>query len=140
VRLTSAKALVEHHEGLRRKPYTDTVGKLTIGYGRNLSDRGISREEADLLLEQDLFSARADARTLSWYRHLNVPRQAVILDMLHNLGSVRFRTFYRMQLALIAQNYPAAAMEMLDSRWARQVGHRARRLATIMRRGEWLSE
>ena len=43
-------ALLEGHEGRRAFPYRDSVGKLTIGVGRNLSDRGLSEGEIDQLL------------------------------------------------------------------------------------------
>ena len=70
-------------EGLRLKPYRDTVGKLTIGVGRNLEDVGISAEEADLLLHNDIqHAAKAlDQQLLAW-RQLNVARQQVLLNML----------------------------------------------------------
>jgi lysozyme len=42
------------HEGLRLKPYRCTAGKLTIGIGRNLDDRGISQKEAYAMLERDI--------------------------------------------------------------------------------------
>ena len=48
------RSQLERHEGLRLKPYRDTVGKLTVGYGRNLEDVGISRDEADFMLDNDI--------------------------------------------------------------------------------------
>jgi hypothetical protein len=46
--------LLSRFEGLRLKPYRDTVGKLTIGFGRNLEEKGISQLEAEFLLYQDI--------------------------------------------------------------------------------------
>jgi len=44
------------HEGLRLKPYHCPAGKLTIGIGRNLEDKGITEKEALMLLENERFA------------------------------------------------------------------------------------
>ena len=44
----SREAFVEclvEHEGYRKNVYKDTLGIDTIGIGRNLEDRGITKEE-----------------------------------------------------------------------------------------------
>ena len=133
--LQRALKLVKAHEGLELKPYTDTVGKLTIGYGRNLSDRGLSEAEAEHLLINDLRIAEEDARSLSGpiWDYLSLDRKAVLVDMAFNLGKQRLKGFKRMWAALYNNNYDEAAKEMLDSYWAMQVGQRALNLANIMR-------
>jgi lysozyme len=121
------------HEGLTRFPYTDTVGKLTIGIGRNLTDVGISRPEALFLLRTDLTQARTDLETFGWFAGLTPTRQRALLDMRFNLGPSRFRGFVRLLAAIARHDYRVAADEMLDSQWARQVGiGRAGRLAGMM--------
>ena len=135
--IRSVAALIQRHEGLRLKPYRDTVGKLTIGVGRNLDDVGISREEARKLLERDIEGARTAARRYTWFEDLNGARQAVIIDMIFNLGRAGFRGFRRTRAAVAAGDYETAAAEMLDSGWATQVGERARRLARMIRTGKW---
>lgn len=132
-----ATDLIKKHEGLELHPYMDTVGKLTIGYGRNLSDRGITRAEADYLLTTDIVQAHADAEDLAgdvWH-HFSVRRQAVLIDMSFNLGKGRLKQFRKMWQALYRCDYDTAAKEMLNSRWAFQVGQRAINLAEIMRNG-----
>ncbi len=52
-----AKKMIKGNEGMRLKPYRCSAGKLTIGYGRNLDDRGISAHEANDLFENDLIDA-----------------------------------------------------------------------------------
>ncbi|HQN14652.1 MAG TPA: hypothetical protein PLP74_21275, partial [Quisquiliibacterium sp.] len=75
------------HEGERRKPYRDTVGKLTIGIGRNLDDNGLRRDEIEYLLANDIADARADLdRYLPWWRGLDPVRQRVLIDMVFNMG------------------------------------------------------
>lgn len=127
---------LERHEGLRLKPYRDTVGKLTIGYGRNLDDRGISEDEAGFMLDNDIDEVVADLERMPLYLKVNSVRQVVMANMCFNLGLTRFLEFRRMLAALAEDDFDRAAEEMLDSKWARQVGGRADELADLMRRGE----
>jgi len=120
-------------EGLRLKPYKDSVGKLTIGVGRNLDDVGISEQEASILLDSDILSAENSLdNTLPWWRDLDEPRQRVIANMAFNLGIGRLLGFRKFLTALERGDYLLAGKEMLDSKWSRQVGNRATRLARIM--------
>ncbi len=123
-------------EGLRLKPYKDTVGKLTIGVGRNLDDVGITEEEAGYLLENDIGRAMADLdRNVPWWRSLSDARQRAMINMCFNLGWPRLSQFQNMLAALEAGDYERAAIEALDSRWARQVGSRAARVAAQIMEG-----
>ncbi len=146
----NAKGLREmliKHEGLRLTVYDDATGDAirlgttvqgiaTIGGGRNLVERGLTPEEAHYLLDHDI------ARTLDeLYRmfpvveRVNAVRAQVLANMLFNLGASRLQGFERMLDALEAGDYRRAAKEMLDSRWASQVGRRATELAHAMRTG-----
>jgi len=126
------------HEGMRLKPYRDTVGKLTIGIGRNLDDVGISEDEAMYLLKNDIVKCYTQLmHKVPAYNSLSLPRQRVLCNMVFNLGIHRFLRFKRMLRAIEEGNYEKAAKEMLNSRWAKQVGNRASELAEIMRTGKW---
>ncbi|MFQ5540210.1 MAG: glycoside hydrolase family protein [Candidatus Binatia bacterium] len=128
------------HEGLRLKPYLDTKKKLTIGVGRNLDDVGITRDEAWALLNNDIARVRREVkRAFPWFSKLNPVRKDVVLNMVFNLGLQRFRVFRKAIAAIKAKDWDEAARQMLDSRWARQVGRRARELAAMMRRGKYKS-
>lgn len=123
--------MIKRHEGFRQYPYKCTAGKLTIGYGRNLDDVGISREEADYLLDMDLDKHTEELdKVITWA----VPRDvyAVLVDMHYNLGHERFMQFKNMLAALKKLDFKGAAKEMLDSKWAKQVPNRAAELANIM--------
>lgn len=122
-------------EGCVLKPYRDTVGVLTIGYGRNLDDVGITKLEAEVLLDHDLLAAEMSCAKLAWWDSLNDARQRVVVEMVFNLGMTRFLGFAKTINAIRARDYGTAAVQMLDSKWARQVGQRAQRLADTMRRG-----
>ena len=126
---------VKEGEGLRLKPYRCTAGKLTIGYGRNLDDVGITQEEAELLLKNDLEKAEKDAEKFPVYSKLNQARKDVLIEMVFNLGYSRLSNFKKMFEALENGDYDEAANQMLDSAWHKQVGKRAERLAYFMRIG-----
>lgn len=131
-------AMLVDHEGMRRKPYRCTAGKLTIGVGRNLDDRGISPDEAMYMLANDIRDSRRElSAAFPWFDKLDEVRQAVLIDMCVNLGLSRLQGF-RNTLALIGVGkYEAAAQEMLNSKWAEQVGRRAQRLSRMMATGRW---
>jgi lysozyme len=125
------------HEGERLKPYRCTAGKLTIGVGRNLEDRGITREEAAYLLANDITTEERELlRALPWVAQLDEVRQRVLLDMSFNLGLVGLLGFKNTLATIRAGDYSKAAAMMLDSRWASQVGQRAERLSRMMATGK----
>jgi lysozyme len=127
---------LERDEGLRLKVYVDSVGIPTIGIGRNLRDRGLSREEAYHLLHNDLeeVSAQLDQR-LPWWGRLDDVRQRVLANMCFNLGISGLMQFERTLALTMTGKYEEAADEMLRSKWAAQVGERAVRLSQMLRHG-----
>lgn len=127
---------LERHEGLRLKPYRDTVGKLTIGYGRNLDDRGISEDEAGFMLDNDIDQVVSELERMPLFLSLNSVRRVVLANMAFNMGVPTLLEFRRMLGALAEKDWDRAAAEMMDSKWARQVGGRATELAELMRRGD----
>ncbi len=134
-----ATKLIKKHEGLRLTPYRCSSQKITIGWGRNLQDNGITLEEAETMLQHDVGTAIKEAESLPFFASLNEPRQAVIVDMIFNLGLPRFGMFKKMIAAIEKEHWSIAADEMLNSRWARQVGKRANTLSEMMRFGTELS-
>jgi lysozyme len=124
------------HEALKLKPYRCSAGKLTIGVGRNLDDNGITEEEAHYLLKNDIRNCHSEClNNLPFYAEMDSVRQGVILEMCFNLGINRLKGFKNMLKACELKNYALASQEMLNSRWALQVGQRARTLAQIMKMG-----
>lgn len=122
------------HEGLRLKPYRCTAGALTIGFGRNLDDKGITKQEAEAMLEDDILDCIVELdRTQPGWRDLPIAARDVLVEMQFNLGANRLAGFRKMWAALRERDYQQAAAEMLDSRWANQVGRRAVTLANKMR-------
>jgi lysozyme len=132
------KAQLVRHEGLRLKPYRCTAGKLTIGIGRNLDDRGISQKEAYAMLERDIQDCE------QWlideipevYIKLDEVRQSVLLNMCFNLGIKGLLEFKNTLAFIGAGDWERAANNMLASKWAKQVGMRAIELSEMMRKGQ----
>ena len=125
------------HEGVRLKPYRDTVGKLTIGVGRNLDDVGLREGEAMFLCFCDVAEVeRGLDKRLPWWRGLDPARQAVLVDMAFNLGVPGLCAFSDTLAAVRAGRFGDAGQAMLRSRWAGQVGRRAATLSRMMRTGE----
>lgn len=125
------------HEGLKLKPYQDTEGHLTIGFGHNL-DAGITIQQAYMLLDSDIDIAMTELdRALPLWRDHNDARQNVLVEMVFNLGAPRFLTFRNMIADLELFRYADAAAEMRDSLWAKQVKQRAETLAKRMETGGW---
>lgn len=132
------KAHLRRDEDLRLKLYRCTAGKLSIGVGRNIEDRGISEAEAMMMLGNDIFGTLEDLdHNIPWWRALPEPVQQAIANMAFNLGWPRLAGFKRMLSALRAGNYVTAAQEALDSKWADDVGAgRAGRIADLIRQGQ----
>lgn len=127
---------LERDEGVRLKPYLDTVGKTTIGVGRNLTDNGITAAEARVLLQNDLFRVANELdRVAPWWREMSQLRQNALVNMAFNLGLPRLLTFKKMMFALENGNFETAWAEAMGSKWAAQVGERANRIADSFIKG-----
>lgn len=132
------KKALERDEGRIPYAYQDSEGYWTIGVGHLIDKRlggRLPEHIIDALLEYDVERAVAEAETFWWFEGLSDARKAVVVNMMFNLGLRKFKGFRRMIAALEREDYEAAADEMLDSKWARQVGQRAVRLAQQMRAG-----
>ena len=132
------KELLIKHEGLRLRAYKCTAGKTTIGVGRNLEDKGITEEEAMFMLDNDIKAIISACReTFSWFAFLDNVRQAVVVSMVFNLGLGGFLGFKNTIAHIRNKDWDKAADNMLQSKWAEQVGHRALELAEMMRDGRF---
>ena len=134
--IDTVKQRLKVEEGLRLKPYRCPAGKLTIGYGRNIQEVGISKEEAEMLLQNDIQKTIDDLnKSIPWYQTLSENRQVVLVDMCFNLGLSEFLNFKNTLELIKIGNYLEASKAMLQSKWAKQVGKRAFELSEMMRIG-----
>ena len=122
-------------EGERLKLYKCTAGKLTIGVGRNLDDRGIRKDESRYMLKNDIQGSINEAEKFPWFEGLSPKRKRVIVNIIFNIGLPRFKKFKKTIAYIKAGEFENASIEMLDSLWARQVGVRAKRLSKMMKEG-----
>lgn len=128
--------MVKFHEGYRKNVYKDTVGKQTIGYGWNIDDTPIYREVAELQLRMKLEECEREvSKAIDFFGNLTRPRQEVLIEMCFNLGLAGLLGF-KNTLKLIGESkHEEAASQMLKSKWAEQVGQRARTLSAKYAKG-----
>jgi len=133
----SLEAQLRLHEGYSPKLYKCSQGFRSIGIGRNLDANGLRPDEIALMLANDIAEAKVELDKLApWWRQLDDVRQKVLVDMMFNLGPKTLAGFRNTLRDIEAGKYPGAAKRMLASRWAKQVGSRAHRLAAMMLTGE----
>ena len=134
--LSKLISMLKRHEGFRGKPYHCTAKRLTIGYGRNLDDVGITPEEAEFLLLMDIRQATNDAHDIfPAILDYTENRQIALINMTFNLGKARLKKFRNMIDAVKSEYWEIAADKAIDSRWYNQVGARAVELVNLLREG-----
>lgn len=128
------------HEGSRTHAYECPMGYLTIGVGRNidaLGGIGLSDDEIDYLLRNDIERCYRELDRFSWFMDLDQVRQEALVNMCFNLGFTRLMKFTKMMAAMAEGKYQLASIEALDSKWAKQVGNRAKDIAYMLEFGEY---
>lgn len=121
-------------EGFSGRPYQCPAGFTTIGYGRNLEAKPLTRDEAQHLLENDLRECRDDLIAIfgdQWV-FLGEFRQAALVSMRFQMGHAGFQGFRKMIDALKRGEYQSASEHALDSKWALQTPARAERHARAL--------
>jgi lysozyme len=126
-------------EGEVLHAYQDSLGYWTIGIGvliDKAAGGGITKEESRYLFNNRLARTVAEVRlALPWVDSLSENRQRVVFNMAYNLGITKLRGFKNTLTAMSVGRYQKAADGMRASRWYRQVGKRAERLAALMEQG-----
>lgn len=131
---TLNRDLLLRHEGIKLMPYTCTAGKLTIGVGRNLTDVGISEDEAMLLLENDILTAEKQLKAhLPWVEALPEHQKIALINIVFNIGIYGLLGFKKMLAALQQGDLARTEAEIRDSLWAMQVIRRAEEVISLMR-------
>jgi len=129
------------HEGVETHAYKCTADKTTIGVGRNIDPSGgigLSSDEIDYLLSNDVKRVSAELiRAFSWYSELDEVRKDAMIDMCFNMGLPRLKLFKKSLEAMANEDYDIAAIEFLDSNWAKQVGGRSIIVTDMIRSGDY---
>ena len=124
---------ITRHEGLRLKPYVDTVGKITIGVGHNLTDNGLPAAMVDELFQGDLQIAKdALHHAFPWTDTLTPLRYEVFVELVFNLGTPKLALFDTFLSLAQADDWPGASADLLTTKWAAQVKSRAVELAHLL--------
>ena len=127
------KKLLIKHEDEKFKPYKCTAGKLTIGIGHNLDDKGISKAVSDLLYKEDITEVIEDLHNIfNDFESLPENIQLVLADMRFQLGSSGFRKFKQLINAVNNHNWVEMIKQMKDSNWFKQVPNRANDLINMV--------
>ncbi len=107
------------HQRFYLKPYRCPNGRLFIGFGRNLNDKGITKAEAIILLENDIKECIDDLKTIFLdFDHLPESVQMVLLDMRLNLGKEQFLHLEKIIAAVKDHDFEKAANEIQNVSWA----------------------
>jgi len=132
------KRSVVKHEGKSNFPYHDTVGKITIGIGYDLTDRGISDDWIDTQFDNDSNYFYECLCKFPWYLKLNTDRQIALIDMCF-MGFKKFLNFKKLIKSLENEDNKTAAQEILNSNWAaivgKEKGQRAYTIAQVILTG-----
>jgi len=133
-------AQLKRHEGVKSHAYKCTANMITVGVGRNIDENGgigLSDDEIDYLLENDIKRCKQELISLSWFIDLDSVRQDAIVNLCFNLGLTRLMGFKNAMAAMAEGDYERAADEFYDSRWAKQVKSRADEVCEMIRTGRY---
>lgn len=129
-------SMLKRHEGVRLMPYKDSRGLLTIGCGRNIEARGITSDESDFLLNNDIdLCVRGLGKNYPWFADLDAARSMALIDLAFNLGLAGLAAFTKFLAAMARTDYENAADELRASAWYSQVGVRGPEIVSMIRGG-----
>lgn len=138
------KKMIIHHEGIRHKPYKDSLGLWTVGVGHLIGDgkslppeynREFSNEEVMEMFEKDFVHHKQAAEKIPGYDNLNDKGQAALVDLTFNMGPAWFKKWPNFTRNLKEGNTEGAAKSLEDSKWYTQVGRRAPTIVSLIRQG-----
>lgn len=135
---------LENDEGVKYEIYLDHLGLPTFGIGHLVTESDpeygqevgteVSEDRVAEAFEQDIKTTLSECTVLyPDFDDLPEEAQLVIANMMFNLGRPRLSQFKGMKRGVDARDWNAAADEMVDSKWYRQVTNRADRLVERMR-------
>ena len=134
------RLMIQQHEGLRLKPYLDTKGLKTIGYGHLIKEgetfpEPFTKADAKELFESDYKEHAEAARKIPGFDKATPQRQSALIDLTFNMGENWHTKFPKFSKAFAEGDYKTAADELVDSEWYEQTKSRAKRIVSMMRKG-----
>lgn len=136
--------MIKQHEGVRTKPYKDSLGLWTVGVGHLIGDgkslppewnREFSMNEVDSLFAKDYKHHKEAAQKIPGYEQLNATGKAALTDLTFNMGPAWYKKWPNFTKALAAGDTEGAARSLEDSKWYTQVGNRAKTIVAMIRGG-----
>lgn len=134
--------MIMNLEGFEKKPYIDPLVKLnhielgiskdematiekhfsklkvTIGAGFTYLNEESTKAVLGVLVK-DIFNGLNSKYV--WFKKISLLRQAVVINMVYQMGFEGFDNFKNTRAYIQAGEFEKAAIEMLDSKWARQL-------------------
>lgn len=150
------------NEGLKLKAYSCTAGKRTIGVGRNFQDvpfslhecidlfgttsisfnnanhilttRGITKEQALMLLENDVVRCIKQLERQPYWEAVkdDEDKRNALIDLCFNMGFPTLSTFKNTLAAIEAGDWEKAVENLTKSKWYTQVGDRGPRIVKMI--------
>jgi GH24 family phage-related lysozyme (muramidase) len=142
--LRKLRAQLAIDEGVKYEVYKDHLGYATFGIGHLITahdpENGwsvgtdVDEDRVIQAFESDCETVLSDCNILyEDFGDLPEEAQQIIANMMFNMGRPRLSKFKGMKRGVDARDWDAAADEMVDSAWYRQVTNRAERLVKRMR-------
>lgn len=136
--------LIKKHEGVRTRPYKDSLGLWTVGVGHLIGDgkslppewnREYSMDEVNTLFAKDYKHHKEAAQKIPGYDNLNATGKAALTDLTFNMGPSWYKKWPNFTRSLAAGDTEGAARSLEDSKWYTQVGNRAATIVAMIRGG-----
>jgi len=132
-------SLITQHEGSKQFAYRDVLGYLTIGIGRCIDERigkGLSQDEQQYLLLNDLKQCESQLEKQDFYNNLDDVRKGALIELVFNMGINKFLKFVKTIESIKKGNFQEAVTNLIDSKWATQVGqHRTKDICYRLKNG-----
>lgn len=136
--------MIKKHEGVRTRPYKDSLGLWTVGVGHLIGDgktlppewnREFTMEEIDALFAKDYEKHKKQAEAGPGYDKANEKGRGALIDLAFNMGGAWYKKFKNASAALASGDFSKAAEELTDSQWFKQVKGRAQTVVAMIRDG-----
>lgn len=142
--LDDTKKMIIKHEGIRDKPYKDSLGLWTVGVGHLIGDgktlpeeynRTFTNAEIMKMFDDDFEHHAKAAEKIPGYNKSNQPAQGALIDLTFNMGTSWYKKWPTFVKKLSEGDFQGAAEELASSKWATQVKSRAQTIIGLITGG-----
>jgi len=138
------KDMIKKHEGVRTRPYKDSLGLWTVGVGHLIGDgktlppeynREFSIDEVNNIFDKDFEHHQKAAEKIPGYNKLNDTGKGALIDLTFNMGPAWYKKWPNFTKQLEAGNVEGAASSLESSKWYGQVGRRGPEIVSMIKQG-----